>query len=292
MDVGDSLQQCYFFGKLLRCDDVLVRSASATAGRTGSARYHTMELYNSHPIEAVSEFLTHVHTCFPQVPLSLSARELLSSAALKNATTSSSGLRERRPGASIHAKRRKTLSASNFYGAHAPQSLAAMAQSQESAWRIFYEKLQFRVSHSSLCQLEGTAAVSSIFPRQQEAFEFADQIAAFRRQMHRETTDSGDGASDKHESPRVFSFEDARGGKRRFLVSSFVSFWDNYVNTKPNERHVYEIIREGVPCRLYFDLGESLFPSLHPFAPEIHFCCSKLFLFGSLQNSRKSATRM
>lgn len=58
--------------------------------------------------------------------------------------------------------------------------------------------------------------------------------------------------------PRVFSFEDAREGKRRFLVSSFASFWANYVHTQLTQRHVYEIIREGVPCRLYFDLGSAI----------------------------------
>lgn len=123
-----------------------------------------------------------------------------------------------------------------------------------------YEQLQFRVSRSLMCQLEGTAAVSSTFPRQQEAFEFADQIQAFRSRLRNTRSDQPEPRSvhpqTAHETtPRVFSFESANGGKRRFLVTFMDAFWDSYRKSLPGQRHVYEIIRESVPCRLYFDLG-------------------------------------
>ncbi|CAI5746039.1 unnamed protein product [Peronospora destructor] len=125
----------------------------------------------------------------------------------------------------------------------------------DNSWRTFYEKLQFRVSHSVTCQLEGTAPISLSFPRQQEAFEFADQIVALRRRIEFTrgvSSNTGYGNSDR--VPRVFCFENAQNGKRRFLVTSFAEFWKNYTKTRADQRHVYEIIREGVPCRLYLDL--------------------------------------
>ncbi|KAJ3098179.1 hypothetical protein HDU96_000110 [Phlyctochytrium bullatum] len=55
---------------------------------------------------------------------------------------------------------------------------------------------------------------------------------------------------------RVFSFEhDVQNpGKRKFLVTTYADFWEKYVEMKPEERVYYELIREGCPCKLYFDL--------------------------------------
>uniref|UniRef100_K3WHZ0 DNA-directed primase/polymerase protein n=1 Tax=Globisporangium ultimum (strain ATCC 200006 / CBS 805.95 / DAOM BR144) TaxID=431595 RepID=K3WHZ0_GLOUD len=250
VDIGESLQQCYFFDSLTR----VLQSRQQAEGE------EDQDLYSSGSIETATEFLTILHEAFADVPLAANARDLLSRATIEKATTPTVTLQNNRPGASIRAKRRKTLTASTFYGRNdavsammtaPPTPASEHASDSESAWTRFYEKLQFRVSTSFLCQLEGTAAVSSVFPRQQEAFEFADQIRAFRQRMrrHHHAQDTT-----QLEVPRVFSFEDAREGTRRFLVSSFESFWANYTSTKPDQRHVYEIIREGVPCRLYFDL--------------------------------------
>ncbi|KAJ3054491.1 hypothetical protein HK097_001672, partial [Rhizophlyctis rosea] len=43
-------------------------------------------------------------------------------------------------------------------------------------------------------------------------------------------------------------------GKRRFLVSTYEDFWSYYRQMNANERHYYELIKEGVPCRLYLDI--------------------------------------
>ncbi|KAF1333603.1 DNA primase, ul52/ul70 type, herpesviridae, partial [Globisporangium splendens] len=247
IDVGESLQQCYFFDSLAR----LLQSGQQPDDR---------DLYTVGSIETATAFLTVLHEWFADVPLTTSARELLSRATIQKAAHTSATVQGKRPSASIRAKRRKTLTASTFYGRNdavstmtmaPPTPVSEHANESESTWKRFYEKLQFRVSTSFLCQLEGTAAVSSVFPRQQEAFEFVDQIRAFRQRMWRHYHVQDD---IQLEEPRVFSFEDAREGTRRFLVSSFESFWENYMSTKPDQRHVYEIIREGVPCRLYFDL--------------------------------------
>ncbi|KAH0711170.1 hypothetical protein KY284_012597 [Solanum tuberosum] len=70
------------------------------------------------------------------------------------------------------------------------------------------------------------------FPRQDEAMKYA-----------KEQTDA-----------RVFSYQDHVNGQRRFLVSTYKEFWRRYKTMNPKFRHHYEVIQEGLPCHLYFDL--------------------------------------
>ncbi|WVZ14391.1 hypothetical protein V8G54_011957 [Vigna mungo] len=60
----------------------------------------------------------------------------------------------------------------------------------------------------------------------------------------------GKGQADVH----VFSYQDHFNGQRRFLVSTYTEFWRRYKNMNPKFRHHYEVIQEGLPCHLYFDL--------------------------------------
>ncbi|KAK3008262.1 hypothetical protein RJ639_014948 [Escallonia herrerae] len=74
--------------------------------------------------------------------------------------------------------------------------------------------------------------VWSTFPRQEDAMKYAkDQV-------------------DVH----IFSYQDHVNGQRRFLVSTYKEFWQRYKNMNPRFRHHYEVIQEGAPCHLYFDL--------------------------------------
>ncbi|GMN44528.1 hypothetical protein TIFTF001_013734 [Ficus carica] len=57
-----------------------------------------------------------------------------------------------------------------------------------------------------------------------------------------------------HENARVFSYQDHYNGQRRFLVSTYKEFWKRYKNMDSKFRHHYEVIQEGLPCHLYFDL--------------------------------------
>ena len=43
-------------------------------------------------------------------------------------------------------------------------------------------------------------------------------------------------------------------GRRKFFVAELTKFWVWYRNFYRLPRHFYEIIQEGLPCRLYFDL--------------------------------------
>ncbi|KAI9138460.1 hypothetical protein BKA69DRAFT_1127308 [Paraphysoderma sedebokerense] len=74
-----------------------------------------------------------------------------------------------------------------------------------------------------------------IFPTQSQAFEFAKTVPF---------------------GAHVFSFEHDPGnpGKRKFLVTTYSTFWERYSQYPKHERHFYEVIQEGSPCRLYFDL--------------------------------------
>ena len=57
---------------------------------------------------------------------------------------------------------------------------------------------------------------------------------------------------------KVFSYESIQSGKRMFLLSDCKTFVKEYMKIAMKDRHVYEIIREGFPCRPYFDLEFSI----------------------------------
>ncbi|KAI3757674.1 hypothetical protein L6452_05217 [Arctium lappa] len=74
--------------------------------------------------------------------------------------------------------------------------------------------------------------VWATFPRQDEAMKYAKDYAGVR----------------------IFSYQDHASGQRRFLVSTYKEFWQRYKNMNAKFRHHYEVIEEGLPCHLYFDL--------------------------------------
>ncbi|KAL5567885.1 hypothetical protein UlMin_024460 [Ulmus minor] len=74
--------------------------------------------------------------------------------------------------------------------------------------------------------------VWATFPRQDEAMKY------------------GKGLKNVH----FFSYQDHFNGQRRFLVSTYKEFWKRYKIMNSKFRHHYEVIQEGFPCHLYFDL--------------------------------------
>jgi hypothetical protein len=67
--------------------------------------------------------------------------------------------------------------------------------------------------------------------------------------------------------PRIFATEKG-SGKRKYIVGEFGRIVDWYWRkTAPSSRHLYELIREGSPCRLYFDLEYSR--AHNPSVPEV-----------------------
>ncbi|KAM4076281.1 hypothetical protein ACJW30_12G050900 [Castanea mollissima] len=91
---------------------------------------------------------------------------------------------------------------------------------------------QIRVDLSEQNKSSSRKEIWATFPRQDEAMKFA------KGHMH----------------VRVFSYQDHFSGQRRFLVSTYKEFWQRYKNMDSKFRHHYEVIQEGLPCHLYFDL--------------------------------------
>jgi hypothetical protein len=242
VDVSDAEQQCF-----------LLSHVSVKAENDNQNNVPNSQLRLGDRLEML-EFLAALHGHLKHVPLTAEARGLLADSRSARESSTLIGGDKR-----AMLKRRRVSSPMDFYGrdsrafAGTPPSRGG---SPNDAWVGFYERLQFNVSHSLLCQLEGTAPLSASFPRQQEAFEFADQVVAFREHLAQQRPALGRPTEHDPEEPRVFCFEGANEGKRRFWVTTLSSFWKEYTAIPNGSRHVYEIIREGVPCRLYFDLGE------------------------------------
>lgn len=75
------------------------------------------------------------------------------------------------------------------------------------------------------------------FHRQDDAFLYFDTLKAKDRS-----------------NLKIYSFEKHVSGQRGFFVADNNNFFKEYIMSDLSSRHVYESIRDGFPCRLYFDL--------------------------------------
>ncbi|MED6118313.1 hypothetical protein PIB30_001542 [Stylosanthes scabra] len=144
-----------------------------------------------------------------------------------NATNLQSSI-ERLESAAAKAKRfnrGKQLSPIVFYGS--PGGVPPKKPTR--LWRLLHE---IRLDLSQQNKLNSRKEVWATFPRQDEAMKFAKD----------------------QEDVHVFSYQDHFNGQRRFLVSTYTEFWRRYKNMDSKIRHHYEVIQEGLPCHLYFDL--------------------------------------
>lgn len=108
-------------------------------------------------------------------------------------------------------------------------------EAADSVLEISIEPGQFYGRTSS----SNSNTVFQIFARQELAFQHFDSLSD---------------ASDV----KVFTLESVVEGKRKFLVADVHTFVERYIAVNFERRHLYEIIRENYPCRLYFDLEFSL----------------------------------
>ena len=76
--------------------------------------------------------------------------------------------------------------------------------------------------------------IFEVFPTQAEAFKFADARPGLGIQ--------------------VFSQDKCSTGAKSYVAATTKGFWSMYLKLAPVERHFGEIIREGTPCRVYFDV--------------------------------------
>lgn len=127
--------------------------------------------------------------------------------------------------AAIKFRNRKQMSPIVFYGS--PQGVPV--KKPMSLLRLLRE---IHVDLKKQTDLISRDVLWATFPRQDEAVRF----------------------SKEHTHTKVFSYQDHLSGQRRFLVSTYDEFWRRYNNMDPQIRHHYEVIQEGSPCHIYFDL--------------------------------------
>ncbi|KAI5009084.1 hypothetical protein ZWY2020_010132 [Hordeum vulgare] len=127
--------------------------------------------------------------------------------------------------AAIKFRNRKQMSPVVFYGS--PQGVPV--KKPMSLLRLLRE---IHIDLKKQTDLISRDVVWATFPRQDEAIRF----------------------SKEHARTKVFSYQDHLSGQRRFLVSTYDEFWRRYNNMDPQIRHHYEVIQEGSPCHIYFDL--------------------------------------
>ncbi|CAM0905758.1 unnamed protein product [Alopecurus aequalis] len=127
--------------------------------------------------------------------------------------------------AAIKLRNRKQMSPIVFYGS--PQGVPV--KKPMSLLRLLRE---IHIDLKKQTDLISRDVVWATFPRQDEAIRF----------------------SKEHAQTKVFSYQDHLSGQRRFLVSAYNEFWRRYNNMDPQIRHHYEVIQEGSPCHIYFDL--------------------------------------
>ena len=83
--------------------------------------------------------------------------------------------------------------------------------------------------------------------------------------------------------PCIWAWEISGTGKRKYVVGQLGRCLDWYWHkTLPENRHGYELIREGVPCRLYLDIEYSTRDNPHLSQPE----ASRDFLVALLESLR------
>jgi hypothetical protein len=92
------------------------------------------------------------------------------------------------------------------------------------------------------------------FPTQALAFANYDEL--MRRHGQKKKDDCCTETSPQMSmEPRLFAIEHFKEGKRRYISSHLGRFLKYYwEDCDASTRHVYEIIRENTPCRLYLDL--------------------------------------
>ncbi|KAM0880001.1 hypothetical protein ACQ4PT_033872 [Festuca glaucescens] len=141
-------------------------------------------------------------------------------------STREAGEKHKEPSsAAIKFRNRKQMSPIVFYGS--PQGVPV--KKPMSLLRLLRE---IHIDLKKQTDLISRDVVWATFPRQDEAIRF----------------------SKEHADTKIFSYQDHFSGQRRFLVSTYEEFWRRYNNMDPQIRHHYEVIQEGSPCHIYFDL--------------------------------------
>jgi len=93
---------------------------------------------------------------------------------------------------------------------------------------------------SRVTTVQDADLVFEVFPTQAEAFRFADARPGLGLQ--------------------VYSQDKWSTGAKSYVAATTTGFWSEYRKLSRVERHFGEIIRQGAPCRLYFDFEFAIKP--------------------------------
>lgn len=93
------------------------------------------------------------------------------------------------------------------------------------------------------------------FPIQEPALQRLDELEKDYLEKSNDDRDQRDEEYLWSMKPKVFALELSSTGKRKYIVSQSGRFFQHYwMETDASLRHYYELIRDGDPCRLFFDL--------------------------------------
>ena len=87
-------------------------------------------------------------------------------------------------------------------------------------------------------------SVEHLTSNQRDAFLFFDALPSYQRA-----------------NCKLFGIQMPSSGQRKFLCCSYDQYLANFHSIDKKKRHHYEVIRDGFPCRLYFDLEYPVKPN-------------------------------
>eukprot|EP01040_Poterioochromonas_malhamensis_P003232 gene3232-3445_t len=105
----------------------------------------------------------------------------------------------------------------------------------------FYNSTQNQQVNQSKGADNNSILLNEVYSRQDLAFQRYDTLTPIERA-----------------TCKIFTFESFQTGKRRFTLLDINTFHQLYSEISIDHRHVYEIIRDSFPCRIYFDLEYSI----------------------------------
>lgn len=116
---------------------------------------------------------------------------------------------------------------------------------------IQFAKVKIFRGKASIQNVVGSTTRIYLNPSFPEALKFKEgKEVWFTFSKQNEAIKFAKGQEDVH----LFCYQDHLNGYRRFLVTTYTEFWQRYKTMDSKTRHFYEVIQEGLPCHLYFDL--------------------------------------
>lgn len=126
---------------------------------------------------------------------------------------------------------------------------------------VVQKRKEYSSSQNNLRDLFHEVTSLKVFPLQDLALRYLEELQNMSEEPSRVSKIQKTCSSIPREKllwsmePRIFAEETSATGKRKYVVGHLGRFLQQYWRERdPRSRHCYEFIREGNPCRMYFDL--------------------------------------